>query len=170
MIKNIDVDFSNISNNISSMNKPLKLSAKLIRSLEEISTLVVSLRSKSVVRLEINGSRFQLPSEFVSILVSMAEKAKDGSEIQIIGTSENLTTQQAADYLGYSRPTLIKLLDEYKIPISLVGKHRKIQFSDVIRLENKIKAERKKFLDDMALEDYELGRLEGFDPVKNARR
>ncbi|NBT49157.1 MAG: helix-turn-helix domain-containing protein [Actinobacteria bacterium] len=90
--------------------------------------------------------------------------------MQIIGTSENLTTQQAADYLGYSRPTLIKLLDEYKIPISLVGKHRKIQFSDVIRLENKIKAERKKFLDDLALEDYELGRLEGFDPVKNARR
>ncbi|NBT49158.1 MAG: hypothetical protein EBT07_15315 [Actinobacteria bacterium] len=59
MIKNIDVDFSNISNNISSMNKPVKLSAKLIRSLEEISTLIVSSRSKSVVRLEINGSRLR---------------------------------------------------------------------------------------------------------------
>ena len=53
---------------------------------------------------------------------------------------------------------------------TLVGKHRNIEFTELIRLENQIKAERKKFLEDMAKEDYELGKLEGFDPVKNARR
>ena len=165
-----NVDFSNISNNIPSMNKPIKLTERLIKSLEQINDFLNSSKRRSRVKLEIGGKSFELPSEFASLLVELAEKASVGSQIQIIGSKETLTTQQAADYLGYSRPTLIKLLDEYKISITFVGKHRRIQLAELYRLENQIRAERNHYLEEMAKEDYELGKLEGFDPVKNARR
>lgn len=166
----LNIDFSNISNNISGVNKPINLSTKLVKALRQVSESLNESKRKSVVKLEVNGENFELPSEFGPILIELANKAANRSQIHIVGSRDTFTTQQAADYLGYSRPTLIKMLDEYKIPITLVGKHRKIEFTELIRLENQIKAERKKFLEDMAKEDYELGKLEGFDPVKNARR
>jgi len=166
MINGINVDFSNISNNTLTMNQPLKLSPKLAKLLKQIGLAVATSRKSPVIKLEINSLSFQLPSDFAKLLIQLGDKADSGSDIQIISSSQTLTTQQAADYLGYSRPTLIKLLDEYRIPISLVGRHRKIEFSHVMHLENLIKAERQKFLEEMAKEDYELGKLEGFDPVK----
>jgi excisionase family DNA binding protein len=71
-----------------------------------------------------------------------------------------MTTQEAADYLGYSRPTLIKLLDEYKVPISKVGKHRKIAFDAVTSLQLQIQVNRQQAIRDLQKLEVELGLLD----------
>ena len=52
-----------------------------------------------------------------------------------------LTTTQAADLMGMSRPMLIKLLDKGELPHYLVGSHRRISQADVNAYIEKRRAE-----------------------------
>ncbi len=49
--------------------------------------------------------------------------------------TEELTTQQAADRLGVSRPHLIKLIEEGRLRHRMVGSHRRILASDLARFQ-----------------------------------
>ena len=45
---------------------------------------------------------------------------------------QRLTAQEAADFLGVSRPTMVKLLEDGKIPYEQPGRHRRILFTDLL--------------------------------------
>ena len=68
-----------------------------------------------------------------------------------------LTTHQAVRLLGVSRPHLIKLLEEGKIPYSKVGSHRRILLEDVLRYREKRGQERQGALDQMTRRMQEEG-------------
>ena len=45
-----------------------------------------------------------------------------------------LTTQQAAELLGVSRPTVVKLIDDGKLPAETPGKRRRmVKLDDVLK-------------------------------------
>ncbi|MDN5587449.1 DNA binding domain-containing protein, excisionase family [Brevibacterium sandarakinum] len=74
----------------------------------------------------------ELPSEVYQVLRSVVEAMQKGLSVTISPTSQMLTTQQAADLLGISRPTLIKALDGEKLPYTRSGSHRRIALTDVL--------------------------------------
>ena len=99
----------------------------------------------------------ELPAAAVKLLAAILEEMAAGRAVAVAPREAELTTQQAADFLNVSRPFLIRLLDEKKIPFRRVGAHRRIRFEDVARYKESIDAERRKVLDALAAEAQELG-------------
>lgn len=56
-----------------------------------------------------------------------------------------------------SRPYVVKLLDEAKIPSRAVGKYHRVRFDDLIAYKRKDDEARAKILDELAAEAQELG-------------
>ena len=114
-------------------------------------------KASGPVFLVIGKQKVELSKNLVSLVEQMALSVKARETVTFISGTELMTTQQAADYLGYSRPTLIMLLDKFSVPFSRVGRHRKIKFEDVENLKMAIREDQETFLREMSQLEQQLG-------------
>jgi len=73
-----------------------------------------------------------VPAELLPVLRQVVQALSQGLAVTITPQTLKLTSQQAADLLGISRPTLIRLLDEDQIRYERLGTHRRLQLRDVL--------------------------------------
>ena len=74
----------------------------------------------------------EIPQQVYEVLCQVVEAMSAGKAVTVAPHSTSLTTQQAADLLGVSRPTVVKLTDSGEIPVMRVGSRRKVLLTDVL--------------------------------------
>lgn len=82
----------------------------------------------------------EVPAEVHQVLRQVVEAMQHGLAVTIAPQTMVLTTQQAADLLGISRPTLVKLLDTAELPYERIGSHRRIQLRDLLSYRDQRRA------------------------------
>ncbi|WP_321916658.1 helix-turn-helix domain-containing protein [Paraburkholderia sp. J11-2] len=98
-----------------------------------------------------------LPTSFVRLMVDALAEIGKGNAVSIIPIHAELTSQEAADVLNVSRPYLIQLLDKGEIPFRKVNTHRRIRYDDVMAYKNRVDADRRAALEELAALDQEMG-------------
>ena len=103
------------------------------------------------------GGTVKLPATAVRMLIHILEEMARGNAVTLIPVHAELTTQEAADMLNISRPSLIQLLDEGKIEYRRVGTHRRVRFEALMVYKRRAEAERRAVLAELAAYDQEIG-------------
>jgi len=96
-----------------------------------------------------NGEHLVLPPEVFEVLRGVVEAMAHGQAVTIAPVDQRLTTQEAADLLGVSRPTLVKLVESGQIPFEQPGRHRRVRLADVLAYRAQASTDRRAALDRM---------------------
>jgi excisionase family DNA binding protein len=148
------------------MSQPPKASMLLSNSdavlAKETSRVLASrLRDGDLIRLRIvdGPSReiVKLPASAVRLLVRILDEMAHGNAVTLTPVHAELTTQEAADMLSVSRPSLIQLLSEGKIDYRRVGTHRRVRLNALMKYKRQADAARRAALAELAAYDQELG-------------
>lgn len=141
------------------VEKPTKNDQQVARkSLESIAKFAGSLKGDTVgVEISSAGSVYlELPAKVFELLRVILANMAEGKSVSLISAETELSTQQAADILGVSRPHLVKLLESGKIPFRKVGKHRRVLLEDLVKYMRVFQLEREKALQELADQAQEL--------------
>lgn len=99
----------------------------------------------------------EVPMEVFQLFLQLLNELAQGHAVTIVPSNRELTTQEAAELLNVSRPYVVQLLEDGKIPFRRVGTRRRIRFEDLMAYKNRDDSARRKIADALTREAEELG-------------
>lgn len=103
------------------------------------------------------GNVIDLPDELRDLLLRGAHEMRRGNRVSLLSFGRLLTTQQAAELLGMSRPYLVKMLERGELPYEMVGTHRRLRLDDVLTYRRERSARRREALRELSRDADDLG-------------
>ncbi len=117
------------------------------------------------------GESVELSPPLVGVLQAAAGLVATGSEVTVLARNEELTSQQAADFLNVSRQYMVRLLDRGEIASTKAGTHRRVRAEDVADYQRRRDEGRAAALAAMADQAQAVGGYDGpavFGPRRQA--
>ena len=142
-------------------NTPLDQSRSIAPASEKIAAVIDFVAAKQrrstgeettyYLTSSTGSERVELTPELFDILKSAAQALRHGQSVAIHRRDQQVTTQQAADLLGLSRPTVVKLIDDGVLSATVPGKQRrKLQLAEVLSYRDRLHEARSEFIADSA--------------------
>lgn len=91
------------------------------------------------------------------LMTSLLSQLAAGRGVQITTVDTEVSTQQAADLLGVSRPYLVKQLEAGELAYRKVGPRRRLQLEEVMRYKARLDHQRREALQALADDLQEMG-------------
>jgi excisionase family DNA binding protein len=99
----------------------------------------------------------ELPDAVYSLLLQILQDMQEGKAISIVPFMQDLTTQEAANFLGVSRPFFVKLLENGKLHYHMTGTHRRVYLKDLMDYRQRRDQDRIEAIDRIAQVEEDAG-------------
>lgn len=99
--------------------------------------------------LTYHGTSIAVPEQLSGLILDLIEKMACGSAVAVVTLPDELTTTTAAEHLGVSRPTLMKMIRDGKLESYKVGTHTRLRRSVVADYAAKRAQERAEALEEL---------------------
>lgn len=106
--------------------------------------------------VSVGDTSIALPAPAAEMLVKMLTEMGEGNAVTLVPVRAQITTEQAAHFLGVSRPFVIKQLKTGKLPFQKVGSHRRIAFADLLKFRQEMQKESNAAMDELLAQAQEL--------------
>ena len=144
---------------VTNLKKPSK--KEQIAAMKSYNALAATLEDlhsdNPEIEIEETSEKIRIPLKALKLLAEILKATSKGQPISLVPIATEMTTQAAAELVGCSRPHFVKLLEEGHIPFTLVGRHRRVKFEDVVNYKKQMKLKQEKLLIDMMKADEDLG-------------
>ncbi|MCL2646355.1 MAG: helix-turn-helix domain-containing protein [Phycisphaerales bacterium] len=97
-----------------------------------------------------------LPTSAFQLLIRILTEMSQGNAVTLMPIHSQLTTQQAAELLGVSRPFVVKELKEGRIRYQMVGTHRRIAYSDLMAYKEMCRSNHEQTMDELVQQAQNL--------------
>lgn len=141
------------------LSLPNEMDASLAKETSRLLAPLTRLAAPLSIRLlgTSNEETLRIPAPAVKMLVRILEEMALGNAVTLIPVHAELTTQEAADMLNISRPSLIHLLDAAQIEHRKARDHRRVRFESLMSYKRRADAERRSALAELGAYEQESG-------------
>ncbi|CKM44528.1 excisionase [Mycobacterium tuberculosis] len=91
-----------------------------------------------------------LPEPVRDALYNVVLALSQGKGISLVPRHLKLTTQEAADLLNISRPTLVRLWEDGRIPFEKPGRHRRVSLDALLEYQQETRSNRRAALGELS--------------------
>jgi excisionase family DNA binding protein len=98
-----------------------------------------------------------LPDAVYSLLLRILQNMQEGKAVSIVPFMQDLTTQEAANLLGVSRPFFVKLVEAGTLPFHMTGTHRRVYLKDLLDYKQRRDRDRLDAINRMAQIEEDAG-------------
>lgn len=124
---------------------------------DALSEVEAQLAQGTVQLIDARGEAVNLPDELRDLLLRGVHELRRGNRVTLLSFGRLLTTQQAAELLGMSRPYLVRLLGRDELPYEMVGTHRRLRLDDVLAYRRARSEHRREILRELSRDADDLG-------------
>lgn len=102
------------------------------------------------------GRELSVNPTLAQLIASVVARVAQGGQVSIATLPEQMTTSAAADLLGVSRTTVMKLIASGELPATMAGTHHRLQHADVRALKQRRDNDRATALEELLLLDDDI--------------
>ncbi len=107
---------------------------------------LAQLRQGGTVFIEGERGRVSLPAPVTHKIEALLAVYAEGHVPSVLAPQDDLTTQEAADILGFARPTVVKMMDDGRLPFQKPGTHRRVRRADLMAFQASLQEDRQSAL------------------------
>ena len=104
-----------------------------------------------------NAPVLELPPQALRFFAEILGMLSQRQPISLMPQKHELTTQEAAAFLNVSRPFLVKQLETGKLPHRKVGRHRRVEFENLLAFKQSMHRDTEQALQELATQAQEMG-------------